>query len=90
MPSPFPGMNPFLETPELWGDFHAALAYEIRVQLTPRLRPKYTATLVPRIEVNELFIQETTALYLPRCGRVRVSAGQRAAALLCSRFRQRR
>ena len=65
MLSPFPGMNPYLETPELWGDFHAAVAYEIRVQLTPRLRPRYTATLVPRIEVNEIFIQETTRSIYP-------------------------
>ena len=26
MPSPFPGMDPYIETPELWPDFHSDLA----------------------------------------------------------------
>jgi hypothetical protein len=30
MASPFPGMNPYLEAPEIWEDFHANLATEIR------------------------------------------------------------
>jgi hypothetical protein len=31
-------MDPFLEDPLIWEDFHADLASEIRAQLTPRLR----------------------------------------------------
>lgn len=38
MPSPFPGMNPYLEAPELWRGFHqfmtAALASRLNVSLT--------------------------------------------------------
>jgi len=41
MPSPFPGMNPYFESPTLWEDFHQSLAAEIRDQLVPKLRPKY-------------------------------------------------
>ncbi len=26
MPSPFPGMEPYLEAPDIWPDFHGALA----------------------------------------------------------------
>ncbi|WP_416223741.1 DUF4058 family protein [Thermoflexus sp.] len=26
MPSPFPGMDPYLERPDLWPDFHGNLA----------------------------------------------------------------
>lgn len=44
MPSPFPGMDPYLEG-YLWPDVHTALASKIRQQLTPRLRPKYAARL---------------------------------------------
>jgi hypothetical protein len=44
MPSPFPGMDPYLEG-YLWPDVHSALASKIRQQLTPLLRPKYTARL---------------------------------------------
>ena len=40
----FPGMDPYLEG-YLWSDVHHALAYEIRKQLTPLLRPKYVARL---------------------------------------------
>ncbi|NJL47542.1 MAG: DUF4058 family protein [Leptolyngbyaceae cyanobacterium SM2_5_2] len=44
MPSPFPGMDPYLEG-YLWPDVHSALANKIRQQLTPLLRPNYTARL---------------------------------------------
>lgn len=44
MPSPFPGMDPYLEG-YLWPDFHNALANKIRQQLAPLLRPNYTARL---------------------------------------------
>ncbi len=44
MPSPFPGMDPYLEG-YLWPDVHNALANKIRQHLTPQLRPRYTARL---------------------------------------------
>ncbi|MEM8602704.1 MAG: DUF4058 family protein [Cyanobacteria bacterium P01_H01_bin.121] len=44
MPSPFPGMDPYLEG-YLWPDVHSALASKIRQQLTPLLRPRYIARL---------------------------------------------
>lgn len=44
MPSPFPGMDPYLEG-HLWPDVHQALASKIRQQLTPLLRPRYMARL---------------------------------------------
>ena len=44
MLSPFPGMDPYLEG-YLWPDVHNALANKIRQQLTPLLRPRYTARL---------------------------------------------
>ena len=49
MPSPFPGMDPYLEGP-LWPDVHHTLATEIRQLLAPRIRPKYMA----RIEITVL------------------------------------
>jgi hypothetical protein len=44
MPSPFPGMDPYLES-YLWPDVHNALAAKLRQLLTPLLRPRYTARL---------------------------------------------
>ena len=40
MPSPFPGMDPFLELQE-WDDFHYSLYAAIRDALSPRLAPRY-------------------------------------------------
>ena len=47
MPSPFPGMDPFIEG-HVWEDFHHRLVDEIAVAITPRLRPRYVA----RVEVQ--------------------------------------
>ncbi len=44
MPSPFPGMDPYLEG-YLWPDVHQALAGKIRQQLTPLVRPRYAVRL---------------------------------------------
>lgn len=46
MPSPFPGMDPYLEG-YLWPDVHHRLATQISDQLMPMSRPRYVA----RIEI---------------------------------------
>jgi hypothetical protein len=53
MPSPFPGMDPYLEG-HLWPDVHTALANKIRQQLAPRLKPRYVA----RLEVYVVYDSE--------------------------------
>src|SRR5438270_5698779 len=50
MPSPFPGMDPYLEGDE-WTSFHTYFATEIARQLTPKLRPKYVALPEKRFDV---------------------------------------
>lgn len=47
MPSPFSGMDPFLEG-EMWQEFHDTFANAIRGQLIPQLKPKYVALLAKR------------------------------------------
>ena len=47
MPSPFPGMDPYLEG-ELWQEFHETLAGPIRALLMPLLAPTYVALLAKR------------------------------------------
>ncbi|MBI4770551.1 MAG: DUF4058 family protein [Chloroflexi bacterium] len=49
MPSPFLGMDPYLEAPHLWPDVHQALAARIRLQLAPLIRPNYVARLAVRV-----------------------------------------
>jgi len=44
MPSPFPGMDPYLEG-HLWPDVHHRLASEIARQVGPRLAPRYVARI---------------------------------------------
>lgn len=56
MPSPFPGMDPYLEHPNIWEDFHASLAGEIRDQLTPSLRPRYVAALTPKVTYDQVML----------------------------------
>lgn len=41
MPSPFPGMNSYLEHPDRWSTVHNRLIVGLADLLTPRLLPKY-------------------------------------------------
>jgi uncharacterized protein DUF4058 len=41
MPSPFPGMNPYLEHPSVWHDFHQSFIPAAREALTPQVTPRY-------------------------------------------------
>ncbi|MBN1284569.1 MAG: DUF4058 family protein [Anaerolineae bacterium] len=52
MPSPFPGMDPYLEAPELWSGVHQWLISQIGIQLMPKLRPTYIAWLETRVEIG--------------------------------------
>ncbi len=47
MPSPFPGMDPYLEGSE-WMSVHTELSTEIARQLAPKLRPKYIVRTMRR------------------------------------------
>lgn len=56
MSSPFPGMDPYLEQPELWSDFHGNLAPEIQARLNPLIQPRYFARLTPYVTYEEVEI----------------------------------
>lgn len=45
MPSPFPGMDPYIEGPGIWQDFHSDFAAEIRTALNRTIRPRYIAAI---------------------------------------------
>src|SRR5215207_7120046 len=55
MPSPFPGMDPYLEDPDLWPDVHAELITDVRHHLTPKLLPKYVARVEQRTYLFEQY-----------------------------------
>lgn len=52
MPSPFPGMDPYLEAPAIWPDFHDAFAGAIRNELNQTLPAPYYARLEMRPEIG--------------------------------------
>ena len=41
MPTPFPGMDPYLERAEVWEEVHTRLIVAIADALGPQVRPKY-------------------------------------------------
>lgn len=49
MPPPFPGMDPYLETPHLWPNVHTSLIVALRDDLAPRLRPRYYVSVEERV-----------------------------------------
>ena len=65
MPSPFPGMDPYLEHPSLWPDVHTALINEIRYVLTPLLSPRYTARLDVHVMVDHITDPDEIAVIVP-------------------------
>ncbi len=53
MPSPFPGMDPYIERPGIWPDFHDCLIATIRGMLQPLLRPRFAAVTQDRLYLVE-------------------------------------
>ncbi len=54
MPSPFPGMNPYLEQDRAWHDFHGRFCLHIAEALTPQVRPHYIVKFDEHIYIHEL------------------------------------
>jgi hypothetical protein len=48
MPTPFPGMDPYLERRGIWEQVHSDLIVDIRRYLMPLLRPKYHVAIEQR------------------------------------------
>jgi Protein of unknown function (DUF4058) len=48
MSSPFPGMNPYLENPELWSEVHHRLITAIAIAISLPIRPKYRVAIEKR------------------------------------------
>jgi len=69
MPSPFPGMDPYLEDRSLWPDVHSSLITYIRETIQPQIRPKYVARIGERIELADLqkgYIPDVLIVQPPR------------------------
>lgn len=53
MPSPFPGMNPYLERSTAWRDFHNSFIFCAREHLLPQVAPKYVAKMDEMMFIHE-------------------------------------
>lgn len=49
MPTPFPGMDPYLERSSIWPDVHLGLIRAMQVALTRALAPRYLVTVEERL-----------------------------------------
>ena len=68
MPSPFPGMNPFLEQDDVWQDFHQSFIPLVRELLSEQVRPTYIVKVEEHLYIHELSTEERQFL-----GRANVS-----------------
>jgi len=64
MPSPFPGMDPYLEDARLWPDVHHELLSVVRARLTEALRPAYFVQVEERVYLSE-WNDPGIAVYVP-------------------------
>ncbi len=53
MPSPFPGMDPYLEAPEIFPSLHHNLISEIQASLNGQLRPAYHSMVEERVYISD-------------------------------------
>ena len=58
MPSPFPGMNPYLEQEEVWHDFHQTFVTAMRQSLVQQVGSRYIVKLELHIYIRELASDE--------------------------------
>ncbi len=53
MPSPFPGMNPWLEQDALWHDFHQDYLTGMRAAIAQEVAPRYYVALEEHVYIHE-------------------------------------
>ncbi len=90
MPSPFPGMDPYLEYPPLWPDVHVSLIGRFRAQLAAQLRSRYLVRIEERAYISNeeseglpvrQRIPDVEIIAQPQKKRVRSSGGAATATL---------
>jgi Protein of unknown function (DUF4058) len=83
MPSPFPGMDPYLEQPIFWSEFHSRLIVGLADALATNLLPRYYVGVETRTYLDgtdeELLVGIADALVLSATGQPRVAAASSPA-----------
>lgn len=78
MPSPFPGMNPFLEQEDVWSDFHNRFIPAAADAIGPQVQPAYIVKIDQNVFVQEP--EEDTQAFVRPDVFVTEDLGQLAAA----------
>src|SRR5277367_2635005 len=58
MPSPFPGMNPYIERASVWHDFHESFMPLVREILTAQVLPRYFVRIDEQMYIHERSAEE--------------------------------
>lgn len=67
MPTPFLGMDPYLEHPGLWEDVHTRLIVAIADALGPQVRPEYRVAVERRIYTGGADLRRLRPCRKARC-----------------------
>jgi hypothetical protein len=54
MPSPFPGMNPYLAQEVIWHDFHKRFLPAAATYLVTQIRPRYIVLIDENIYLHDI------------------------------------
>ena len=73
MPSPFPGMDPYIESCRLWDDFHFSLMGAIQAALADVVPANYTVRQGERAYISQLRPEKLAIERNPRQGDVSIS-----------------
>ena len=71
MPSPFPGMNPYLEQEDVWHDFHESFMPRVRDLISAQVDPRYIVKIDEHIFIHEFSDEQRRFL-----GRADISVGR--------------
>jgi len=76
----FPGMDPYLEKPNLWLGLHTSLIVYFRNRLQPLLRPRYIASIEERVFVEGASRERVPDVWIKRRRKPRIMAAGKVAA----------
>jgi len=81
MPSPFPGMNPYLEQEDVWQDFHDRFIPALSDELTPQVRPHFIVKIEEHPYIHEPAAEQRIRLGSADVGIMPSSAVQSGGSL---------
>ncbi len=87
MPSPFPGMDPYLESTEYFGDFHDSYIIHLKESLQTILPPPYFAATGRRIwvEVSQRYIDPDVRIHKNGTGPAAAQKADHAAVAVAAK-----